>query len=175
VHENQRSLVIQDVEDETRFRPAMQRLQSAALRSVCAVLLSTSRRQFGSIVLASRSSARTVPRMSGFCRSAAQIALAMDAANNFHDSQHAEERLRLLLDLRNRIVSNLDLRALLREVSASIRHVMHCEGAAVSLPDHETGELRLVALDSPDSKGILREGLASGDLTNSAARVFATG
>jgi len=106
---------------------------------------------------------------------AAQIALAMDAARNFHESQRAEERLRLLLDLTNRIVSNLDLRALLREVSASIRHVMHCEGAAVSLPDPETGELRLVALDFPGSKGIVREGLASKDLTNSVARVFATG
>src|SRR3954466_3509764 len=53
VHENQLSLVTPDVEDETRFRPAMQRLQSAGLRSVCAVPLSTSRRQFGSIVIAS--------------------------------------------------------------------------------------------------------------------------
>ena len=176
VHENQQSLVIPDVEDETRFAPGMQWLQFVGLRSVCAVLLSTSRRQFGSIVLASRLVGAYGPEDVRFLSlAAAQIALAMDAAKNFRDSQRAEERLRLLLDLTNRIVSNLDLRALLREVSASIRHVMHCEGAAVSLPDPETGELRLIALDFPGSKGILREGLASRDLTNSVARVFATG
>jgi transcriptional regulator with GAF, ATPase, and Fis domain len=133
VHENQLSLVIPDVEDETRFRPSMQRLQIVGLRSVCAFPLSTARRQFGSIVIASRLASAYGPEDVRFLSlAAAQIALAMDAARNFRESQRAEERLRLLLDLTNRIVSNLDLRALLREVSASIRHVMHCEGAAVS-------------------------------------------
>jgi formate hydrogenlyase transcriptional activator len=176
VHENQQSLVIPDVEDETRFRPSMQRLQLVGLRSVCAFPLSTAHRRLGSIMFASRLVGAYGPEDVRFLSlAAAQIALAMDAARNFRESQRAEERLRLLLDLTNRIVSNLDLRALLREVSASIRHVMHCEGAAVSLPDPETGELRLVALDFPGGKGILREGVASKDLTNSVARVFATG
>ncbi|HEV8330364.1 MAG TPA: GAF domain-containing protein, partial [Steroidobacteraceae bacterium] len=152
VHENQQSLVIPDVEDETRFRPAMQRLQSAGLRSVCAFPLSTAHRRLGSIVIASRLLGAYGPEDVEFLSlAAAEIALAMDAARNPRESQRAEERLRLLLDLTNRIASNLDLRALLREVSASIRHVMHCEGAAVSLPDPETGELRLVALDFPGS------------------------
>jgi formate hydrogenlyase transcriptional activator len=176
VHENQQSLVIPDVEDETRFRPSMQRLQFVGLRSLCALPLSTARRRLGSIVIASSLGGAYGPEDVRFLSlAAAQMALAMDAARNFRGSQRAEERLRLLLDLTNRIVSNLDLRALLREVSASIRHVMHCEGAAVSLPAPETGELRLIALDFPGGKGILREGLASRDLTNSVARVFATG
>ena len=37
------------------------------------------------------------------------------------------ERLKLLLDLNNSIDSNLDLRDLLREISASVRHVMKCD------------------------------------------------
>ena len=35
-----------------------------------------------------------------------QIALAMDDALNFNSSQRAHDRLQLLLDLTNRIVSN---------------------------------------------------------------------
>ena len=150
VHENQQSLVIPDVEDETRFRPSLQRLQLVGLRSVCAFPVSTAHRRLGSIVIASRLVGAHGPEDVRFLSLAvAQIALAMDAVRNFRESQRAEERLRLLLDLTNRIVSNLDLRALLREVSASIRHVMHCEGAAVSLPAPETGELRLIRARLP--------------------------
>ena len=120
VHENQQSLVIPDVEDETRFRPSMQRLQLVGLRSVCAFPLSTAHRRLGSIMFASRLVGAYGPEDVRFLSLAAgQIALAMDAARNSRASQRAEERLRLLLDLRNRIVSNLDLRALVREVSAT--------------------------------------------------------
>jgi formate hydrogenlyase transcriptional activator len=73
------------------------------------------------------------------------------------------------------VVSTLDLRELLREVSASIRRVMHCDGAGVSLPDPDTGQLRLYALDFPSSKGIIHEGIAVNDFAQSVARVFATG
>src|SRR5207247_2883381 len=85
------SLVIPDVENETRFRPSMQRLQIVGLRSVCAFPLSTVRRQFGSIVISSRLASAYGPEDVRFLSlAAAQIALAMDAAKNFHDSQRAE-------------------------------------------------------------------------------------
>ena len=52
-----------------------------------------------------------------FCSLVAdQIALAMDDAFNFQASQRAQERLELLLDLTNRVVSNLNLRDVLREI-----------------------------------------------------------
>jgi formate hydrogenlyase transcriptional activator len=176
VHENQQPLVIPNVEDEPRFRPSMQRLQVLGLRSLCAFPLSTAHRQLGSLVISSRLTSAYDPEDVRFLSlAAAQIALAMDDARNFRESQRSEERLRLLLDLTNRVVSNLDLRSLLRDVSASIRRVMHCEGVGVTLPDSETGELRLVALDFPDSKGIVREGLPSAGVASSVARVFATG
>jgi len=37
------------------------------------------------------------------------------------------EHLKLLLDLNNNIVSNLELRDLLRAISASVRHMMKCD------------------------------------------------
>src|ERR1700730_15795485 len=70
-----------------------------------------------------------------------------------------KDRLKLLLDLNNAIVSNLELRDLLRVISGSVRQVMQCDSVGVNLPDPETGELRLYALDFPGTKGFLREEL----------------
>ncbi len=72
--------------------------------------------------------------------------------------QHEKDRLRLLLDLNNSIVSNLDLRDLLRDISASVRRLMECDAVGVSLADPQTGELRLYALDFPGAQGFLKEG-----------------
>ncbi|PYX87895.1 MAG: hypothetical protein DMG68_10220, partial [Acidobacteria bacterium] len=70
---------------------------------------------------------------------------------------YEKDRLKLLLDLNNSIVSNLELRDVLREISASVRRVMQCDAVGVTLPDPETGELKLYALDFPAGKGFLRE------------------
>ena len=73
--------------------------------------------------------------------------------------QSESERLRLLLDLTNAVVSNLACRDLLRTVSASIRQVMRCDTVGVWLPDAEKVHLRQLALDFPESKGFVREDL----------------
>ncbi len=82
----------------------------------------------------------------------------MDDAFNFQASQRAQERLELLLDLTNRVVSNLNLRDVLREISANIRRVMQCDGVGIDLPSPEDKKLRLYALDFPDNPGIIEEG-----------------
>src|SRR5580700_2988510 len=88
--------------------------------------------------------------------------------------RHEKDRLKLLLDLNNSIVSKLDLRDLLRDISASVRRLMQCDSVGVNLPDPETGELKLYALDFPGAKGFLREKMVRppGSL---AARAFSTG
>src|ERR1700680_877703 len=92
---------------------------------------------------------------------------------------HAElrqekDRLRLLLDLNNSIVSNLELRDLLRDISASVRRLMQCDSVGVNLPDPEIGDLKLFALNFPGAKGFLREEVLRppGSL---ARRAFSTG
>jgi len=84
--------------------------------------------------------------------------------------RHEKDRLKLLLDLNNSIVSKLDLRDLLRDTSASLRRRMQCDAVGVNLPDQETGELKLFALDFPGAKGFLREEMTrpSGSLASEA-------
>jgi len=107
---------------------------------------------------------------------ASQIALAMGDAINFQASQRAQERLELLLDLTNRVVSNLNLRDVLREISANIRRVMQCDGVGIDLPSPEDKKLRLYALDFPDNPGMIKEGFEPpADEKASALQVFLSG
>jgi formate hydrogenlyase transcriptional activator len=84
-----------------------------------------------------------------------------------------KDRLALLLDLNNRIVSNLELRDLLRNISASVRRLMKCDSVGVNLPDPDTGELKLYALDFPGAKGFLREEMVRSPISF-AGRAFST-
>lgn len=176
VYRTQEPLVIPDVSVENRFPATRRKMAELSLRSICALPLTTAHRKLGSLILASkRANAYSEDEVRFLGLVANQVALATDDARNFQESRSTQERLQLLLDLTNRMVANLDLRALLREVSASIRQVMHCEGAGVSLPDPETGELQVYALDFPGGKGILREGLIVKDVASSVMRAYQTG
>jgi formate hydrogenlyase transcriptional activator len=176
VHHHQQPVLISYVDRETRFPAVMEQLKFYGLQSVCAVPLSTAHRRLGSLMIASeRPGAYFESEMGFFALAASQIALAMDDALNFQASRRAEERLSLLLDLTNRVVSNLDLRALLRTVSASIRRVMECDGVGVALPD-SNNRLQLYALDFPDGNGVIYEGYQPPeDGETSAEKVFRTG
>ena len=85
------------------------------------------------------------------------VALAIDDALNRQRAQHQNHRLQLLLNLTNRITSNLQLRELLRAIAASVREVMHCDVVAVSLLEPESTKSRLYALDFPQGKGFIQE------------------
>jgi formate hydrogenlyase transcriptional activator len=80
------------------------------------------------------------------------------------DRKRAEEalvvqntRLELLLKLTNRVTSNLELRQVLRSISANIREVMHCEAVLISLREPGSDKFRFHAVDFPEGKGFVRE------------------
>ena len=75
--------------------------------------------------------------------------------------KQAEDRLQLLLDVTNQVVSNLQLRDLLRAISASVRRVMQCDLVGVFLPDLDGNRMQTFTLDFPESKGFIREDYCS--------------
>jgi len=175
VYQNQRPLVIPCVDRHTRPAPSLAQFKALRLQSVCALPLTTPSRRLGSLVLASaRENAYSPDEVRFLALVANQIAMAAGNALDAEENQRSRERLKLLLDLTNRVVLNLDLRDLLREVSAAIRQMMHCDGAGIALPDPE-GQLRIYALDFPTSKGIIREGVLLADPVSSVVEVFRTG
>jgi len=68
-------------------------------------------------------------------------------------AKRQNDRLQLLLNLTNRITSNLDFRELLRAISANIREVIQADVVAISLPDAASGKLRVFAVDFPHARG----------------------
>ena len=89
----------------------------------------------------------------GFLRLVARIvAFALDDGLNLRRAQEAQaslqrqnNRLQLLLNLTNRITSNLKLRELLRAIGGNIREVMQCDAVAVSLADRASATSRCSA------------------------------
>ena len=73
--------------------------------------------------------------------------------------QQQNDRLQLLLNLTNRITSNLELKEVLRAVAANVRETMRCDAAGISLPAAEPGSFRVYAIDFPGGKGFVKEEL----------------
>jgi len=162
-------LHIADWDSDERF-PRLKQLAAtvgARIGSVVRVPLTTPRRRLGTLGIASGPGSTYSGEDVGFLRKVARVAaFAIDDSLNLRrveaaraELQHQNERLQLLLNLTNRITSNLELRELLRAVSANIREVMHCEGVAIYLADSASGSFTVHALDLPHGKGFFEEGL----------------
>ena len=142
-------------------------LQGFHIRSICALPLTTAHRKLGVIIFGSKLLDTYSPNDLGFVSQVVDyIALAFDDALNFTALRRASEelrskndRLQLLLDVNNQVISNLELRELLRAVSQDVRRVMQCDYAGLSLPDSENKQLRLYAVAFPEGKGFLQEDL----------------
>src|ERR1700723_987067 len=94
------------------------------------------------------------------------VAFALDDGLNLRRAQHQNEQLQLLLDLTNRITSNLELRDLLGAIAANIRNVIRADTVTVALPDAASEKFRVFAMDFPHGKGVAKEELL---ITPSAA------
>src|SRR5246500_1592534 len=165
VYQNQQPVVIPFIDRQTRFPLLAERFSKLGLRSLCALPLSTAHRKLGSLVFASHlDDAYSTQDQQFLSVVANQIAVALDDAR-------AQTRLRLLLDITNRIVTKLELRDLLREVVASIRHFMQCDSVGVALPDPEDGELRGYAGDHAEYE----EEMSVGPASERTKTVFRTG
>src|SRR5262249_55871392 len=69
-------------------------------------------------------------------------------------------RLQLLLQLTMRITSNLELREVLRSISANVRKVMQADAAGVAFFDEASDRSRIYAVDF-DAKGFVKEEIVS--------------
>src|SRR5262249_28710383 len=66
-------------------------------------------------------------------------------------------RLQLLLQLTKGITSNLELREVLRSISANVRKVMQADATGVAFFDEVSATSRIYAVDFPDAKGFVKE------------------
>jgi formate hydrogenlyase transcriptional activator len=85
---------------------------------------------------------------------ALECALARDRAEHYQRQVVEErDRLRLLLEINNYVVSKLDINELFRSASTSIRSYFRNEFTGFWLVDKESNDLECAVLDFPSSKG----------------------
>src|SRR3984893_5826512 len=160
VYQNQEPLVTSLEAKDGRFSKLQEIMEKYGVQCACTLPLTTAHSKVGTLTFGSKApdiyAAEEVQFLSVV---AEQIALAFDNALHFEAAQASKqqllkksERVGLLLELTNHLVSNLDFRDLLRAVVASTRRVMGCDGAGVTLPDGDNTHLRIYAMDFPSFK-----------------------
>jgi formate hydrogenlyase transcriptional activator len=167
VYEHQEPLLTSTDQIDARHKSLHALLERLNITSMCILPLTTAHRKLGVITFGSKQlDAYSSEEVRFLSLVAGQVALAFDNSLNFtalqkrsEELRSNNERLELLLDVTNKIVSNLELRDLLRAISQGVRRVMQCDYAGLSLPDANNKQLRLYALDFPEGKGFLQEEL----------------
>jgi len=167
VRDTQNPWIVSNVIHDKQFPNVAEWLRDHGVFSVCVVPVTTALRKLGALAFGSRMAAAYSEIDVIFLQQVArQVAVAVDNALNFEQAQSGQQqlqnerdRLGLLLEITNTIVSSLDLHELLNAVSASLKRLVPHEYASLSLYDPETQRLQIHALDFPVSKGLLKEGL----------------
>jgi formate hydrogenlyase transcriptional activator len=165
VWESQKPYLLDDIEKEKRIPEIVQTLRENGVRSFCSLALTTAQRRLGVM-----SFGRGTPHIHtelevAFMQQVArQVAVAVDNALNFESSQayqrqlaRERDRLRVLLEVNNAVVSKLDLHMLVNAIAASLRRVIHHEYTSLAVFEPETNSMRVLALDFPQGKGLIRE------------------
>jgi formate hydrogenlyase transcriptional activator len=157
VYQNQEPLVTSLESIDARCSKFQAILKKYGVRCVCTLPLTTAHSKVGTLTFASKApDIYTAEEVCFLSVVADQIALAFDNALHFDAAQASHqqllkknERVGLLLELTNHVVSNLEFRDLLRAVVASTRRVMGCDGVGITLADSDNTHLRIYALDYP--------------------------
>jgi formate hydrogenlyase transcriptional activator len=183
VYQSQEPLITSLEARDDRLSKFQEALKKRQIRCVCTLPLTTAHSKVGTLAFASKAAdIYTAEEVCFLSVVADQIALAFDNALHFDAAQASQqqllkkkERLELLLELTNHVVSNLEFRDLLRAVVTSTRRVMGCDGVGITLPDCDTTDLRIYALDFPlKDDSVQEENLISVD-DQVLGAVFRTG
>ena len=147
--------------DATRgFSEAIRFFRECGNQSLCLLPLRTALNRLGALCIGRKHpDAFSEQEVSLLSLISHYAALAIDDRLNFAQSEQVRAqlekertKLRLILDLNNSVVSNLELRDVIQSISPGIRKALRVDGVALILPDREGQELQLCALDFPDRR-----------------------
>jgi formate hydrogenlyase transcriptional activator len=167
----QAPLVVDDVAAETRFPTLTPRLIENGVQSFCGVPLTTALTRLGAMGFGSKERRVYGETDVAFMQQVAkQVAVAVD--NVLHDESarsaqqqltRERDRVRLLLEVNNAVVSNLSLDDLFPAVSACLRRVIQHDGSALVLVDEASRRYRVHLLQFAKNQSFIEEGeVASG-------------
>ena len=160
--ETQRTSVV-PLLTEAGLGTALDFVRAQGARVTCWLPLTTAHRRVGVLSFSSCDADQYGADAVAFMEQvAAHVAIAVDNAINFDDAQRLQgelreerDRLRLLLEMNNLLVSRLDYPDVIQTLSEALQRVVAHDSASVALVDGESGQLRLQALTYHDSRGVL--------------------
>jgi formate hydrogenlyase transcriptional activator len=165
VHRRQKPLNVPFPGDTTCLQAKFNELANDGIQPLCEFPLTVAHRRIGSFLICrKRPGSYTEEEVRFLSLIADMIAFSVGDAINSQalrnaqvELQNEKERVSLLLELNNQVVSNRVLQKMLSAACASVRRAMRCDAVAVHLPDRMTSGLQLFALDPPTAGGVSKE------------------
>jgi formate hydrogenlyase transcriptional activator len=170
--EEQKPVFLPDVSEEMLKHPELAPFAPESVgRRTYVFPVSTSQQQYGILVVTKDRGQEFVPddvellgSLASHVAVALECALARDRAEQYQRELARErDRLRLVLEINNHVVSKLDVKDVFRSASASIRSYFGSDFTGFWMLEKDSNQLQSVLLDFPGGKGSLVEA-ASADL-----------
>ena len=183
VWESQHPFVLAETIGDDRYPEFFGRLREYGVRSLAVLPLTTAQRRLGAMGFG-----RFVPHeipdseLQFMQRVASQVAVAVDNGLNFDAAQKYQkqlarerDRLRVLLEINNILVSSRGLPDLFRGIVTAIERLIHLDYTSLALLEPVSGLLKIYALDFPGGQHLIRPEMAIPRDTSPAGRAIATG
>ncbi len=162
---HQEPLVISDIRQETRWPAVMDLLRANSVISSCWVPLTTAQHRLGALGFGFGVLDRAETQLDLMQQIASQVAVAVDNALNFENAEKYQgqvarerDRLQILLEITNALVSELDIRDLFPTITSSVRRAVPHEYTSLVLVEPAGDQLRVHARVFEGDLGVLREG-----------------
>jgi formate hydrogenlyase transcriptional activator len=171
VWKTQQPLTVNDVAQERRFPKVIALLRENGIQSFCMVPLTTAKRRLGAMGFGTlQSRVYREDELEFMKQVAKQVAVAVDNVLHDESAKAAQEqltrerdRMRLLLEVTNAVVSHLDLDTLFTAVSGCLRKVIRHDGSSLVLHEPETHRYRVHVLDFTNNTSFVEEGRADSE------------
>src|SRR5213592_2997233 len=162
--QTQEPVVVSSVARDPRFPRVAEILAAEGMRSFCLLPLTSPLRRLGALGFASaeedafaEADVELLQQVTG------QVALAVDNTLHHEAAQHAQQelarerdRLRLLLEVNNALVSNLEPRALFSAIATCLRRVVAHDYTSLAVYDGERNAFDMWALEFA-GRGLIKE------------------
>ncbi len=165
VWKTQQPLVVDDLDTERRFPRLIAMMRENGVRSFCTIPLTTALRRVGALGFGSLTPRVYDAADLNFMQQVAnQVAVAVDNVlhdESVRDAQEAltreRDRLQLLLEVNNAVVSRLDLDQVFTSVSACLRRLVPHEHSSLLLYEPATRRFRKHVPRSPSNEVVVED------------------
>ena len=181
VWQHQQPLLIRNLEEETRFEPAVKLYRESGLRTYYVVPLTTPQRRAGAISFGTTlvdsfgdADLRLMREVAEQVAVAVDNVLTHESAVSYQQQLAMErDRLRMLLEINNALVSHLELRDLFSAISNATRRAFRHDYSSLALYNAVDNCFEIHGLDLPHGRGLIQEGMRFA-FGSPSARAFAT-